>query len=420
MSLIQKKVISAIVCDGMVSMIPDVHPKFFSDRALKNVYKAIFESLSAKKACDYETVMDVIANNGFKEMERDLAMAALKNVVKEKHDIGPGLADELQAEYRQGLFKKTSDFISDAANTDTQKIETVEKAFRDLTDFQSGGDGESLQVLINQYRDSINSGEQQEIASRAIKFYSEKIAALFPTGRLYPLPYYIAAREHFGKTLVLMNIIAELIHCGKTGIFYSLENKDDVIRNKYIALKTNITYENISMGELNEHQKKIINENLLTGAERLIIKDKTISVDEFIRDARKECQIKKIDYIAIDHIHAFWGLGKNISDQAVMLSHLSGGIREICKEFRIPVIALAQVRENDSIDKAKTQVALSIGDIKGSGSIKENARFVFLIDGLFEGQEKNWKVAKAEIGKRFMKQIVYDGATGRLDRVYNA
>lgn len=416
--IVQRKAIYAIVCAGMTSLINDVHPRYFTDPVLKNIYQGIIESLMIKRDTNYESVSDTISQGTFNEFEKAKCIAALKAIVSEAHEIGSGIGEQLCSEYRRGVFNKLSEFLADPQNTENQKIEATEKAFKTLTDFHGSSDGDILLDLIASYREKIKSGEEEKLSERSIKLYDHSLQAMMPTGRIWPVPQYIAAREGFGKTLVLINLINDMLSSGKRGIFYSLDLRREMIRNQFISLKCGINFDRVCSGELSEDEMARV-DSVTENYKNLIVKSGTWTVDDYHKDANKECLTKNIDFIAVDHIHRFWGLGRSTSEQVGGLQHLSKINCDLSEKYIIPVISLAQVNENKAYDKEKTEVVLSIGDILGSSAFKNDARQVFLIDGPFAGTTKNWKVAKTDFGPKFTKQFEYDGSVKRVTNVFN-
>lgn len=370
-----------------------------------------------KKDVSYESVSDTISQGSFKDIEKAKAIASLKAIVSEGHEVGSGIGENLCSEYRRGVFNVLADFIADPQNTENQKIEATEKAFKNLTDFHGSTDGETLLDLIKDYCKKLRSGEAEKLSARSIKLYDPLLQKMMPTGKIWPVPQYIAAREGFGKTLVLINIINDMLSSGKRGILYSLDLRVEMMRNQFTALKTGISFDRICSRELSEDEAIQV-ESISGNYGNLIIKSGTWFIDDYHRDVNKECLTKDIDFVAVDHIHKFWGLGRNISEQVGGLQHLSKINCDISEKYAIPVISLAQVNENKAYDKEKTEVVLSIGDILGSSAMKNDARQIFLIDGPFAGTTKKWKVAKTDFGPKFMKEFEYDGSTKRILNVY--
>lgn len=371
-----------------------------------------------KKDVSYESVSDTISQGTLKEFEKAKAIAAIKAISAEGHEVGSGIGEMLCSEYRREVFQGLSDFVSDPQNTENQKIETVEKAFKNLTDFHGSTDGDILLDLIMAYRDKVRAGEEEKLSARSIKLYDTLLQRMMPTGRVWPVPQYIAAREGFGKTLVLINLINDMLSSGKRGILYSLDLRVEMMRNQFMSLKTGINFDRICSNDLTEEELARI-ESIHPNYKNLTIKSGMWTVDDYHRDANKECLTKDIDFIAVDHIHRFWGLGRTISEQVGGLQHLSKINCDLSEKYVIPVISLAQVNENKAYDKEKTEVILSIGDILGSGAMKNDARQIFLIDGPFSGTCKNWKVAKTDFSSKFMLKFEYDGSIKKITNIYN-
>jgi hypothetical protein len=194
--------------------------------------------------------------------------------------------------------------------------------------------------------------------------------------------YIIGADTSLGKTSFCVNLFLDLIETNPelTGIYFSLDDNQDIILNRLLAIQSAIP--------INKIQKRLVGNEYsvlemayrrlidLSGDKRLFIYDQ--SKINHVNDVEKYMRRKlgKPLFVIID------GLFNLDVDEDV-----SSGIREkniaranalkrLADTYRIPVICTAELRKNTKKEANKPPI---VDDIMETGKFKYNANLILLI-----------------------------------------
>ena len=99
---------------------------------------------------------------------------------------------------------------------------------------------------------------------------------------------------------------------------------------------------------------------------------------------------KPLDLIVIDYIQLINGMDSSVSREQ-QIAEVSRSIKAMAKEFRVPIIALAQLNRK-SEDEARQP---KMSDLRESGSIEQDADVVMMLhrEAYYHKQDPNWEEA---------------------------
>ncbi len=199
------------------------------------------------------------------------------------------------------------------------------------------------------------------------------------TGGLKPGEMFVlAARPSIGKTSMALNIIRNIIlsklHPKKVA-FFSLEMTESQIARRLLCTQAKVpesaffnrTFKNSEMHRITKAVEEL--------SEGFLLIDPTggLSIDELRAKARLMKMQHNIDLIVIDYLQLMRGRSRDNRQQEV--AEISGGIKALAKELKIPVLVLAQLnREVEKTAGASTRPKLS--HLRESGSIEQDADVV--------------------------------------------
>lgn len=194
----------------------------------------------------------------------------------------------------------------------------------------------------------------------------------------------IAARPSMGKTALAVSMINNMIERGVPVALFSLEMSATQIIQRFLAIQTETNLYHLRNGlKDNEKYSKIFNEATLNHFLSLplkLIDETNINIKTLKAKARYLKKIFDIKIIFIDYI----GLIDSGMPQAKVFeqqSYISKELKKLAKELKIPVVALCQVAR-DAEGKEPT-----LANLRGSGSIEQDADQVILIHGDRESDE---------------------------------
>ena len=211
----------------------------------------------------------------------------------------------------------------------------------------------------------------------------------------------LAGRPSMGKTAFVLNIGENIIKKYKVPIlFFSLEMSKEQLIYRLLANETGISQTRLKIGNLykedwHELKKSIQNYSRLP----FFIDDQPNLTTQDIRSKIKQILFEqnKIGLIIIDYLQLLLNSKLKSENRVQELSQITRDLKNLAKEFQIPVIALSQLSRNVENRINKRPV---LSDLRESGSIEQDADLVLMLyrENYYNSMvEKNEKITTAEL-----------------------
>lgn len=200
----------------------------------------------------------------------------------------------------------------------------------------------------------------------------------------------IGARPNIGKTSYAIQFFAIAIEKNYNPIFFSLENSQRKIMSKLLANLTGIEEFLIWQKRLKKEEREIIDAKLIELYDKnyYIVDQAGISLNQLKRKI-KEAQYKyKSKIIIIDYLQLIKvnNISKN-KPRHEQLEEISNELKNLQRELKICLIALCQVNRENSKENREPKLS----DLKGSGSMEQDADIVILLHNETEYKENEEK-----------------------------
>jgi replicative DNA helicase len=202
----------------------------------------------------------------------------------------------------------------------------------------------------------------------------EKLMDGLQAGKLY----LVGARPSVGKTALAGNIITNLAEQGIGSVVFSLEMPDLEMRQR---LLTSISGVNPSKDgglvkadtdKLRSGLTKMVNWNVfIDDTDRLNI--------ELLRSIARRAVVRDgVKVIIIDYIQLLRGVDpKSRNSEREEITEVSGKLKALAKELKVPVIALAQLKRTGNAFQSSSSMTETprptLESLKGSGSLEQDA-----------------------------------------------
>jgi replicative DNA helicase len=229
----------------------------------------------------------------------------------------------------------------------------------------------------------------------------------------------VGARPSMGKTALMLNFAKNAGFKGVVPVIFSLEMSAESLIKRLLScigqidgIKVRNPYNYFSDKDKEKWQEAIGT----LGKIPLKIFDKSGQrVSEMrakIRQVKKEYPNKKI-LVMIDYLTLITPESDHNGNAHLQVSEISSNIKSIAKEFKIPIITLAQLsRSVESRSNKRPQMS----DLRESGSIEQDADIVMFLyrDEYYnDTTEENKNVLEVDIAKQ------RNGPTGSVKLYYN-
>ena len=190
----------------------------------------------------------------------------------------------------------------------------------------------------------------------------------------------IAGRPSMGKTALGLNIALNSIKLSKLPIlFCSLEMSKEQILYRLLSTETGINQMKLRSGKLTQTDWIKLNKIMRILAKLPFFIDDTsnLSVQE-IRSKIKKVILEQVQIglVIIDYLQLMKSLDFKEGNRVQELSQITRYLKNLAKEFNIPIIALSQLSRN--VDNRMNQRPV-LSDLRESGSIEQDADLVLLL-----------------------------------------
>lgn len=211
--------------------------------------------------------------------------------------------------------------------------------------------------------------------------------------------YVIAGRPGMAKSSFALNI-AQNVSKSKKVMFYSLEMGANELGIRRLAMKSLINTVKLEKGEMTENEWKKMSDTSNAISQGHCYTDCTPnrSVNTIRLQCKKLKMQNRLDLLIVDYlgIMSLRGMGDSRQEQ---VSNVCAELKNMSKEFKIPVIALAQINRGCEMRNDKRPM---LSDLKESGGIEENADVVLLLyrDKYYHADTKEPNVIEVNVAKQ--------------------
>jgi len=194
----------------------------------------------------------------------------------------------------------------------------------------------------------------------------------------------LAARPSVGKTAFALNLARNAaLHPSQPVpvAVFSMEMSAEQIVQRFLAMETEISLENISRGKLADYEFNQLSHGVSKLAKAPIFIDDTPALNIF--ELRAKCRRLKgkhnIGLVVIDYLQLMSSNHENRNvNREQEISKISRDLKSLAKELEIPIIALSQLSRE--VEKRKdTNKMPQLSDLRESGAIEQDADVVLFL-----------------------------------------
>jgi len=190
----------------------------------------------------------------------------------------------------------------------------------------------------------------------------------------------LAGRPSVGKTALSLTLALNIIQSSRLPvIFFSLEMSKEQIMYRVLAVETTIPQIKLKNGNLDQNDWIKLAKVIKIVAKLPFFVDETASLS--IQDLRlklKAILLKRsqIGVVIIDYLQLMKTPELKTGNRVQELSYITRSLKNLAKEFNIPIIALSQLSRN--VENRIDQKPI-LSDLRESGSIEQDADLVLML-----------------------------------------
>ena len=410
-----------------------VTPDYFFDPKHQDIYAAAIKLSQESSAIDEITVTEALRRGGRLETAGGVAYVnELTSLVTSTAHAPHWLAIIREKHFLRSLIA-TAVTTVEKAHTHTEGIsrllEDVEQSFFRISEDRLTESAVSIDKPIEEAMELVQRIIRDRNSVQGVPTGFPDLDALtfgFQSGQMVV----VAARPGMGKTSIALNFIeAALFPKPNSGrepahvLLFSLE-----MPARELALRLLCSRARVNMQKLRTaHPDQQMQIDLVQAANEF--KGLPLVVDDNggqnILEIRAKCRRvsarRKLDMVVIDYIQLINGLDSALPREQ-QIAEVSRSIKAMAKEFKIPIIALAQLNRK-SEDEARQP---RMSDLRESGSIEQDADIVMLISKPPTSQKQaadQQEEEHADHPGSFMRQLIVaknrNGPTSDVNLLFN-
>ena len=211
----------------------------------------------------------------------------------------------------------------------------------------------------------------------------------------------LAGRPSMGKTAFVLNLTENILKQYKLPIiFFSLEMSKEQLIYRLLANETEISQTRLKLGNLYKEDWYELKKSIQEYSQLpFFIDDQPNLTTLNIRSRIKKILFEqnKVGLIIIDYLQLLLNSKSKSENRVQEISQITRTLKNIAKEFQIPIIALSQLSRNVENRVNKRPV---LSDLRESGSIEQDADLVLMLyrESYYNQTRKtNEKISAAEL-----------------------
>jgi len=379
-------------------------PDDFYRKEHRIIFQAILDLTSNNKETDIVTVAELLET---RHQINEVGMRMLSDIAENTPSASNAKAYG-EIVHKRSILRKlltTCNEINDTVFNPEGKnaIDILDEASNkiyNLSETQSTGELETTAQVVNEALESIDHRYQHKGQlfglSTGFDDIDKRLQGLAPQDLVI-----VAGRPAMGKTSIVMNMAEHnAVDKNKTVAVFSMEMSKNSLVQRMISTRAKVPFGKIRSGELEQFEwEKIADKSAEIAKSKLIIDDSSALTHSQIRSRLRKIQRKQgLDLVVIDYIQLMRS-SNDRENRTTQISDITAGLKNIAKDFNVPVIALSQL--NRSLE-SRTNKRPIMSDLRESGSIEQDADVILFLyrDEVYDEESPNKGIAEAIIRKQ--------------------
>lgn len=403
----EQRILSSIINSDRLDLTVNIKPRYFIDKSNREIFMRILDLVHTKKQPSVENIKTSIGNYNYKGLMQSALLSRLEDISKAISFIPTDATKILKDNYLNLVLRDLGKGLLNIGYSKEMKINKINEAVREI-DRDSVEDYEyDLSNEIDKYIKSISEKKTDKLNENSIILKRPPLISLFGP-KIRPKIYVIAGPSGGFKTSVANNLFAHFWEMGIPGMYFSQEDLIEDLRSKVLSILTGVDRSKIQDLNLNNEEKLLIKN--ANNKNNVKIFTEPIDPIRFRQIVESKVLLGDYKYIIIDYIQLI--SRKNTEREKDAIDNALREMISITKKHYLPIILLSQINRDSKENRKRMELILS--DLKGSGNLGHDARFVAMIDGDLDSEARRWNIVKDTWGPLRKINIEFDGSTGRL------
>ncbi|MDF2699922.1 MAG: replicative helicase [Haloplasmataceae bacterium] len=380
----EQSIIGAIFLDNrvLINIVDKIRPEDFYQMRHQILFSCIVELTQESYPIDITTVTTKLKNrNQFLEVGGLDYLLELSEMVPTTANINTYVEIVHEKAVARKLIDTANQIAQNATNGDTpidDLLDDAEKKIMLVARNRSAADFKEISNVVHDVYEKIKLQAENGTQITGLQTGFSRFDGL-TLGLQKEDLFILAARPAMGKTAFVLNLAKNVAKFNNNpGIaIFSLEMSAEQLVNRLLTSEAQIDAQNLRKGILdsNEVNRLLVACDTLSHYNIYIDDTPGIKVSEVRAKCRKlfQAKDKNLGLIIIDYLQLLTGSTNNGGNRQQEVSEISRTLKEIAREFKVPVIACAQLSRQVETREDKKPI---MADLRESGSIEQDADIV--------------------------------------------
>jgi replicative DNA helicase len=336
-----------------------------------------------------EPVDLVIATNALRAADKleavggvDALVALMESVPSSAHATNYAALVRSASEKRR-LVQAAQEILRDsyaASTTDVDGLlDKAERAIFSIAQGRGAESGATMQDLVKHAMlrvDQLQESDGRAVTGGLNTHFTD--LDKFINGLAPGSLYIIAGRPSMGKSSFTTSLLDNIcIRDQIPAALFTLEVTKEQVAENMLCSNARVDAHRLMRGELSndEYAKVPLAAGRLAQAPLYVDDTPGLTMTRLRAKARRLKSRMDIQLVAVDYLQLL-SLGSPVESRQLEISRLSGSLKQLARELKIPVIALSQL--NRGVE-ARTNKRPMMGDLRESGSIEQDADAIMLL-----------------------------------------
>ena len=416
--LAEKMVLSCIITNPTVIeiVIKNLTINTFYFKNHQELFKAILFMYQTKKSVDIITLTTFLQDNGLMDKVGGVkVLIELINQIPNLIYLDEYIRLMNDKFLRRSLIKISYKAINSSyiTNISLENIlnEFEEELFNLTNEFKLNQVASSAELSYNIFLELKQKAIAPSLPGLSSGFYAlDSLTQGFQKSDLI----IVAGRPSIGKTAFSLSVCLNIINYSKLPVLiFSLEMSKEQIMYRLLSMETKISQSRLRSGKLHKTDWSKLNKiiTILSKLPLFIDDSSDLSVQSIKAKIKTiVVQYKMIGLVIIDYLQLMENNLMKNKNRAQELSKITRELKNLAREFNIPIIALSQLSRNIEVRSDKKPI---LSDLRESGSIEQDADLVLM---LYENKKNNFNLVETN-SMRIVDLIIAkqrNGPTGRI------
>ena len=348
----------------------------------QEIYKAIIFLYQEKNSVDILTLITFLKDEGL--LEKIGGIKVLTELINQVPNLVylEEYIKLIQDKFLRRLLIQLSYQTINSSYITNIPLETIfeqlEKQFFNLTNHRQNFEVlSSAELFSNVFLDLKHKSLNPTLPGLASGFYDlDSITQGFQSSDLI----IVAGRPSMGKTAVCLNIALNILKFYKNPVlFFSLEMSKEQLIYRLLSNEIEVTSTKLKNGQLTENDWIKLNQviKLMSSLPLFIDDTPNLSIQEIkSKTQRIIFEQNHIGLIIIDYLQLMENPNTYSDNRVEELSKITRALKNIAREFKVPVIVLSQLSRSVETRMNKRPI---LSDLRESGSIEQDADLVLML-----------------------------------------